>query len=66
MLVCVEVDRNMARDRAARNVPVIVGFAIGCAVGAACEAAFGLSSLALPAGLALFAFAAGFAADTDG
>jgi uncharacterized membrane protein YoaK (UPF0700 family) len=59
-------DVAAARDRAARTLPVIVGFAFGCAVGAACEAAFGLSSLALPAGLALFAFATGFTADTDG
>jgi uncharacterized membrane protein YoaK (UPF0700 family) len=59
-------DVAAARERAARTLPVIVGFAFGCAVGAACEAAFGLPSLALPAGLALFAFAMGFAADTDG
>jgi uncharacterized membrane protein YoaK (UPF0700 family) len=36
---------------------VIVGFAIGCVLGAAFEAAAGLWSLALPAGLALLAFA---------
>jgi hypothetical protein len=34
---------------------------IGCGLGAACEAAFGLWSLALPAGLALPTFAMGFA-----
>src|ERR1700724_614970 len=31
-----------ARNRAARTLPVIVGFAVGCGIGAACEAAFGL------------------------
>src|SRR5271155_3053813 len=38
-----------ARDRAKRTWPVIVGFLLGCALGAACETAFGLPSLALPA-----------------
>jgi uncharacterized membrane protein YoaK (UPF0700 family) len=46
-----------ARSRAARTPPAIVGFAVGCGLGAACEAALGVRSLALPAGLALFAFA---------
>ena len=50
-----------SRSRAAHTLPVIVGFAVGCGLGAACEAAFGMWSLALPAGLALFAFAIGFA-----
>jgi uncharacterized membrane protein YoaK (UPF0700 family) len=50
-----------ARNQAARILPVIVGFAVGCAIGAACEAAFGLTSLVLPAGLALLAFVMGFA-----
>jgi uncharacterized membrane protein YoaK (UPF0700 family) len=48
-----------ARNRALHTLPVIVGFTIGCALGAACEAAAGLWSLALPACLALLAFAMG-------
>jgi uncharacterized membrane protein YoaK (UPF0700 family) len=50
-----------ARRRALRVLPVIVGFAAGCGLGAACEASFGLRALALPVGLALLAFAIGFA-----
>ena len=46
-----------ARGRAMRTLPVIAGFTIGCAVGAAGEAAAGLWSLALPTGLALLALA---------
>lgn len=48
-----------ARDRAVRTWPAIVGFAVGCGLGATCEAAIGLKSLALPAGLALLAVAMG-------
>jgi uncharacterized membrane protein YoaK (UPF0700 family) len=55
-----------ARDRAKRTWPAIVGFAIGCAVGAICAAAIGLLSLALPAGLALLAVAMGTTADLEG
>jgi uncharacterized membrane protein YoaK (UPF0700 family) len=54
-----------ARNRAVRTLPAIVGFAIGCGVGAACEVMLGLWSLALPAGLALFALAIGFAVERD-
>jgi uncharacterized membrane protein YoaK (UPF0700 family) len=54
-----------ARKRAARTLPPIVGFTAGCGLGAACEAAVGTWSLALPAGLALLAFAMGFAAEPD-
>jgi uncharacterized membrane protein YoaK (UPF0700 family) len=50
-----------ARNRAIHTLPVIVGFTVGCGLGAACEAAAGLWSLALPAGLALLALAMGFA-----
>jgi uncharacterized membrane protein YoaK (UPF0700 family) len=46
-----------ARRRASRTWPAIVGFAAGAAVGAACYAATGLASLALPVGLALLALA---------
>jgi uncharacterized membrane protein YoaK (UPF0700 family) len=44
-----------ARGRAMHTLPVIAGFAVGCGLGAACEAAAGLWSLALPTGLALLA-----------
>ena len=50
-------DVAKARDRAMRTWPAIVGFAVGCGLGATCEAAIGLRSLALPAGLALLAVA---------
>jgi hypothetical protein len=40
-------------------LPVIVGFAIGCGLGAAFEARAGLWSLALPTGLAVLALAMG-------
>ena len=53
-----------ARDRARRTWPVIVGFLLGCALGAACETAFALPSLALPACLALLALALGAAASS--
>src|ERR1700748_2173015 len=52
-------DVAKARDRAMRTWPAIVGFAIGCGLGATCEAAIGLRSLALPVGLALLAVAMG-------
>lgn len=47
-----------ARNRAMHTFPVI-GFMIGCVLVGALEAAAGLCSLALPAGLALLAFAMG-------
>jgi hypothetical protein len=50
-----------ALNRPAYTLPLIAGFTIGRGLGAACEAAFGLWSLALPAGLALLAFAMGSA-----
>ena len=50
-----------ARNRAMHTLPVIIGFTIGCGLGAAGEAIAGLSSLALPTGLALLAFALGLA-----
>jgi uncharacterized membrane protein YoaK (UPF0700 family) len=55
-----------ARSRAKRTSPAIFGFAVGCGLGAACEAAIGLRSLALPASLALLALIMGLAANLDG
>jgi uncharacterized membrane protein YoaK (UPF0700 family) len=54
-------DARVARAcaRGMRTLPVIVGFAIGCVLGAAFEAAAGLWSLTLPTTLALLAFAMG-------
>jgi uncharacterized membrane protein YoaK (UPF0700 family) len=46
-----------AHSRVVHVLPVIAGFATGCGLGAAFEAAAGLWSLALPTGLALLAFA---------
>jgi uncharacterized membrane protein YoaK (UPF0700 family) len=46
-----------ARRRAARTWPAIMGFTAGAALGAACYAAAGMISLALPAGLGLLALA---------
>jgi uncharacterized membrane protein YoaK (UPF0700 family) len=46
-----------AKNRALRTLPVIVGFTIGCGLGAAAEAATHLWSLVLPTALAVFAFA---------
>lgn len=40
--------------RAERTLPAIVGFVVGCSLGAASEVALGLWSLVLPTGLALF------------
>ena len=44
-----------ARKRVIHIFPVIVGFLLGCALGAAGQAAYGSWSLGLPAGLALLA-----------
>jgi uncharacterized membrane protein YoaK (UPF0700 family) len=52
----------LARARAKHTWPAMAGFVIGCALGAACEAAFGLQSLALPTGFALLAFVLGLVA----
>jgi uncharacterized membrane protein YoaK (UPF0700 family) len=56
-------DVAKARSRAMQTWPAIVGFCVGCGLGAACEATIGLRSLALPTGLALLAFAMGLAVD---
>ena len=51
-----------ACDRAGHTWPAIAGFLLGCAIGAACESAFSLRSLVMPAGLALLALALGASA----
>jgi uncharacterized membrane protein YoaK (UPF0700 family) len=52
-------DVAKARARAMLTWPAIVGFAVGCGLGATCEAATGLTSLVLPVGLAVLAVAMG-------
>lgn len=52
----------LARARAKHTWPAIAGFVVGCALGAACEPAFGLQSLAFPTGFALLALAMGLVA----
>jgi uncharacterized membrane protein YoaK (UPF0700 family) len=66
MLGRTSADVTKAHDRAMRTLPAIVGFAAGCGLGATCEAAIGLWSLALPAGLALVAVAMGMTTDLEG
>jgi len=48
---------DKARLRAGRTWPVVAGFAVGCGLGAACLAALGRWSLAVPVGLAVLALA---------
>src|ERR1700722_18915235 len=59
-------DVAKARDRDICAWPTIVGFAVGCGLGATLEAAIGLRSLALPAGLAFLAVAMGMTGDLEG
>jgi uncharacterized membrane protein YoaK (UPF0700 family) len=59
-------DAAKVRDRAMQTWPAIVGFAIGCGLGAACQTAIGLLSLALPAELAVLAVAMGMTANIEG
>jgi uncharacterized membrane protein YoaK (UPF0700 family) len=47
--------RAKARKRIVQLLPVIIGFLLGCALGAATQAAYGPWSLCLPTGLALLA-----------
>jgi uncharacterized membrane protein YoaK (UPF0700 family) len=58
-------DVATALSRAKHTWPAIVGFAVGCGLGAGCEAAIGLRSLALPTGLALLTLAIAIAANLD-
>jgi uncharacterized membrane protein YoaK (UPF0700 family) len=53
-----------ARSRARRTWPAIVGFAVGCCLGAVLEAVIGPWSLVLPTGFALLALALGFSVDS--
>jgi uncharacterized membrane protein YoaK (UPF0700 family) len=48
------------RSRAHHTWPVIVGFVVGCGLGACCRVTIGMWSLALPAGLALLTLAMSF------
>jgi uncharacterized membrane protein YoaK (UPF0700 family) len=59
-------DGVKAGERAKRTGLAIVGFVVGCGLGAGCQAITGLWSLALPAGLALVALAIAVAAKLDG
>jgi uncharacterized membrane protein YoaK (UPF0700 family) len=59
-------DVTEARDRAMQTWPAIAGFAVGCGLGATCETAIGLRSLALPAGLAVVAVAMGISVNLKG
>ena len=59
-------DMATARRRAKRTWPAVVGFVVGCALGAGCEMVAGLWSLALPAGLALLALVLALATKLDG
>jgi uncharacterized membrane protein YoaK (UPF0700 family) len=60
------VEVAKARSRAQRTWPAILGFAVGCGLGATCEAASGPTALALPTGLALLALSMGLAANHGG
>ena len=50
-----------ALRRGSHTGPAILGFVVGCVLGGACEAAFGLNAVVLPTSLALFAVALSFA-----
>jgi uncharacterized membrane protein YoaK (UPF0700 family) len=54
-----------AGRRAKHAWPAIIGFALGCGLGAICEASFGLRSLELPVGFALLALALSLSARPD-
>jgi uncharacterized membrane protein YoaK (UPF0700 family) len=59
-----ERNRDLAAEAGAsakHTAPAIVGFAVGCGLGAGCEIIIGLRALALPAGLAFLALVIGLA-----
>lgn len=58
-------DRAKACERARRTGLAIVGFIVGCGLGAGCQAVVGLWSLMLPTYLSLMALAIALAADSD-
>ena len=56
LLACRDLSTaDKARKRMLHILPVLVGFVLGCALGAASEEAWGLRSLGLPTALALLA-----------
>ena len=55
-----------ARSRAMRTWPVILGFTVGCSLGATLEVVIGPWSLVLPIGLALLALGFGFSVESWG
>ena len=57
VLIGSDAERTKAKSRALQILPVVVGFGVGCGLGAMAEAAAGLWSLVLPTVLALLAFA---------
>jgi hypothetical protein len=57
MLGADAVDIAKARQRAKRTWPIVLGFLVGCGIGASWEAKIELFALILPAGFALLALA---------
>lgn len=67
--ILLERDPNgvaFARTRARRTWPPIVGFIVGCSVGALLQAVMGSWSLVLPTGFACLALALGFSVEPEG
>jgi uncharacterized membrane protein YoaK (UPF0700 family) len=58
--------REEAHRKAMRILPVIVGFILGCALGAAAENVYGLRALGLPVALALLALLMGLRVSARG
>ena len=66
--VLTERNRDLAAKSAARakhTAPPIVGFAVGCGLGAGCEIIIGLWALALPSGLAFLALVIALASNLE-